>query len=177
MKRIPFSSITVFVLAIVFTLLISGCARVNYGLSSDRKIQFDRAGGYSSPERGLEVLAKQSDTETKILLDEKLRAAIKSADPENVRQAVDTIKLIYSDERNVLELGIRNSATCRVKILSAPFRDLQLDPGEESFKKDFLPDSIYELRYIEYRDRRSAEARINILLEAGRTTPITIRDK
>lgn len=161
-------------------LITSGCAWVNFGLDKDGKVQIDDAGGFSSPERGFRILAVQSDTETKLLLGEKLRNAIKTGDKQKVEDAIKIIELVYSKngEKEVLKLGVKNLATCRVKLASSPFAEKYLNPGEETdFKEDFLPDRIYQLKYIEYRNKQPLKVSINILLESGRTTPITIRDR
>ena len=159
-------------------LFASGCAWVNFGLDKDGKVQIDDAGGFSSPERGFRILTTQSDTETRILLDQKLRDAINSNNRQKIEEVVDETRLVYGKIGGILKLGVKNLATCRVKLASSPFAEKYLNPGEETdFKEDFLPDRIYQLKYIEYRNKQPLKVSINILLESGRTTPITIRDR
>ena len=79
---------------LLIIVLAAGCARVNLGLDKNENIKFNEAGGYASPERGLDILEQQSVAQTSILLQKKLRVAINSGNQGQIDKILQMIEVL-----------------------------------------------------------------------------------
>ena len=169
-------------LVLLTVLAFSSCARVNFGLDNEKNIQFNHAGGFASPERGLDIIEQQATTKVKINLYNKLNNAITDNNTEEIKKTLNLIKKIEGNEINgdYRNLKIQNIARgYSVTITSEPFCGLTLNYGEKSKYARHIPVGIYVLKYQEYKGggHGYTNKKCNIPISVNRTTPITIYKK
>ena len=176
----------------VTSLLSISCARVGIRLtestdkqnqSVQQKIVFDSAGGWATPERGLNILDQQADSQTYILLQKKLREAIKADDQEQVDKILEMMKKIenqgYAQEK-YCKLKVKNNLPDSViTIESEPFAGITLNYGKETKHTRSIPVGILKFKYREYITGKDGYStiKVNVSIPPGRTRPITIIPK
>ena len=158
------------ILTVIFSVLfLSGCARVSLDLNQNGEIRADGAGGYTSPERYLDIQDKQGKTETLVFLNKQLRLARLS---NNVKREIHLINLINSirqetpyplfDNKGNVLLQIKNvSSNYNIKV-----GDETLSPGQISqstFPFLYGKKSKMEIGWIDRKtkQRGTTKAKIN----------------
>lgn len=172
-------------LVLAAVIVLSGCSGyVNLGSQADKEtggrvVKFDYAGGYTSPERGLDILEQQAHTETVVLLEKQLREAIRNKDEAEITRLNNLVAGSYSaSSQSFRNLSIINKTPDHViTVLDGPFQDLELAPGESSKDRRPIPVGLYKIKFEYCRNGSSScyKKTVNVAIGKYRTEPLTVR--
>jgi hypothetical protein len=136
-----------FWITLLIMAIISGCAaRVNLGLDQNGNIKFDRAGGYSSPERGLRIKLKQEETKTLLLVEEHLQEAIETNEDGDIDKWLTRKEKVANATVAVkvrVAVKISNPTPWTGEIKSGEFAGLIIMPGETTVETRKVPVGKY----------------------------------